>query len=101
MKPDLLALAVNLKKYTMEIPKTCVCFEKKFHFLLMRKHNKTGQGGRAYYTHSLEAYAILDTYVVATYVDNREQCTTEALSTVAVLLMSSGAVATKKKVTDG
>ena len=67
----------------------------------MRKHNKTGQRGRAYYTHSLEAYAILDTYVVATYVDNREKCTTEALNTVAVLLMSSGAVTTKKKVTDG
>ena len=68
----------------------------------MRKHNKTGQRGRAYYyTHSLEAYAIPDTYVVATYVDNREQCTTEALNTVAVLLMSSGAVTTKKKVTDG
>ena len=50
---------------------------------------------------SLEAYAILDTYVVATYVDNREQCTTEALNTVAVLLMSSGAVTSKKKVTDG
>ena len=44
---------------------------------------------------------LYNTYVVATYVDNREQCTTEALNTVAVLLMSSGAVTSKKKVTDG